>query len=101
MNRRAATALALLLSALPIGAQADPFVDAVGDAFVANLPAGWHATAGAWRYFDTAACFNCFMRASRIAMSSCISLAYSPLPANQRESQVRLMPSRRPIGLTF
>src|SRR4051794_11637880 len=51
--------------------------------------------------FDTAACFSCFMRAARIATSSCISLAYSPLPANQRESQVRLMPSRRPIGLTF
>ena len=26
---------------------------------------------------------------------------YSPLLANQRESQVRLMPSRSPIGLTF
>ena len=28
-------------------------------------------------------------------------LAVLALPANQRESQVRLMPSRRPIGLTF
>ena len=37
----------------------------------------------------------------RIAMSSCMSFAYSPLLAYQRESQVRLMPSRRPIGLTF
>ena len=34
-------------------------------------------------------------------MSSCSSLPYSPLLANQRESQVRLMPRRRPIGLTF
>ena len=51
--------------------------------------------------FDTAACFSCFISASRIAMSSCMSFAYSPLLAYQRESQVRLMPSRRPIGLTF
>ena len=51
--------------------------------------------------FDTAACFSCFISASRTAMSSCISRAYSPLRANQRESHVRLMPSRRPIGLTF
>src|SRR5919112_6542873 len=51
--------------------------------------------------FETAACFSCFMRAARMATSSCISLAYSPLPANQRESQVLLIPSRKPIGLTF
>jgi hypothetical protein len=50
---------------------------------------------------DTAACFNCFIRAARMAMSWCMSFAYSPLPENQRESQVRLMPSRSPIGLTF
>ena len=51
--------------------------------------------------FETAACLSCFMRAARIATSSCMSLAYSPFSANHRESQVRLMPSRRPIGLTF
>ena len=34
-------------------------------------------------------------------MSSCSSLPYSRRLANQRESQVRLMPSLRPIGLTF
>ena len=34
-------------------------------------------------------------------MSSCSSVPYSLLPAYQRESQVRLMPSRSPIGLTF
>src|SRR5580765_5383773 len=51
--------------------------------------------------FETAACFKAFIRAWRIAMSSCRSLPYSFLPANQRESQVRLTPSRRPIGLTF
>jgi hypothetical protein len=36
-----------------------------------------------------------------MAMSSWMSFAYSPLPANHRESQVRLMPSRSPTGLTF
>ena len=51
--------------------------------------------------FDTAACFSAVMSSLRIAMSSCSSVPYSFLPANQRESQVRLMPSRRPIGLTF
>ncbi len=49
----------------------------------------------------TAACFSCLNSISRILMSSCNSLPYSPLPAYQRESQVRLMPSRKPIGLTF
>ena len=51
--------------------------------------------------FDTAACFSAVMSSLRIFMSSCSSVPYSFLPANQRESQVRLMPSRRPIGLTF
>src|SRR6516165_4454457 len=51
--------------------------------------------------FDTAACFRFFNSVSRIRMSSCRSLPYSVLLANQRESQVRLIPSRRPIGLTF
>src|SRR3977135_1870077 len=36
-----------------------------------------------------------------MAMSSCRSWPYSPLPAYQRESQVRLIPRRRPIGLNF
>src|SRR5450631_2738652 len=51
--------------------------------------------------FEIAACFRVFMRTARISMSSCRSLRYSALSANQRESQVRLMPSLRPIGLTF
>ena len=51
--------------------------------------------------FDTAACLSCFISSSRILMSSCSSVPYSALPANQRESQVRLIPSRSPIGLTF
>ena len=50
---------------------------------------------------EIAACFSAAMRTSRIFMSSWRSLPYSPLLANQRESQVRLMPSRSPIGLTF
>src|SRR5579883_2731841 len=49
----------------------------------------------------TAACLSSLCRISRILTSSCNSLPYSALPANQRESQVRLMPSRRPAGLTF
>ena len=51
--------------------------------------------------FDTAACLRSSISDLRIAMSSWSSLPYSPLLANQRESQVRLMPSRSPIGLTF
>src|SRR5580704_18557940 len=51
--------------------------------------------------FEIAACLRSFMSIARMAMSSCKSLPYSALPANQRESQVRLTPSRRPIGLTF
>src|SRR5258708_3568098 len=50
---------------------------------------------------DTAACLSCLVNASRISMSSCKSLPYSFLPAYHRESQVRLMPRRRPVGLTF
>ena len=50
---------------------------------------------------ETAACLSSLASSSRIAMSSCNSLPYSFLPAYQRESQVRLMPSRKPIGLTF
>src|SRR4029077_13430317 len=49
----------------------------------------------------TAACFNSLCRISRILTSSCSSLPYSLFPANQRESQVRLMPRRSPIGLIF
>ena len=49
--------MALCISSLPAAA-ADPFVDSVGDAFIANLPAGWNATTGAWRYFDTLGCFT-------------------------------------------
>ena len=51
--------------------------------------------------FDTAACFSEVISSLRILMSSCSSVPYSFLPAYQRESQVRLMPSRSPIGLTF
>ena len=50
---------------------------------------------------ETAACLSSLASSARIAMSSCNSLPYSFLPAYQRESQVRLMPSRKPIGLTF
>ena len=50
---------------------------------------------------DTAACLSSFFRSSRILTSSCSSLPYSFLPANQRESHVRLMPRRSPIGLIF
>ena len=50
---------------------------------------------------ETAACLSCFISSSRILMSSCSSEPYSLLPAYQRESQVRLMPTRSPIGLTF
>src|SRR5437763_4609375 len=49
----------------------------------------------------TAACFNSLCRISRILTSLCSSLPYSFLPANQRESHVRLMPRRSPIGLIF
>src|SRR4051794_20124630 len=50
---------------------------------------------------ETAACLSIFMRTARILMSSCSSWPYSFLPATQRLSHVRLMPRRRPIGLTF
>src|SRR5438477_5295550 len=50
---------------------------------------------------ETAACLSASCNSSRIFMSSCNSLPYSFLPAYQRESQVRLMPRRSPIGLTF
>src|SRR4029077_21050676 len=51
--------------------------------------------------FDTAACLRSFISSSRIFMSSWSNWPYSSLPEYQRESQVRLMPSRKPIGLTF
>ena len=51
--------------------------------------------------FEIAACLRPFIRVSRIFMSSCSSLPYSALFANQRESQVRLTPRRSPIGLIF
>ena len=43
---------------LAIPAAADPFVESVGDAFIANLPPGWNVTTGSWVYFDTEACFT-------------------------------------------
>src|SRR6266704_2744321 len=49
----------------------------------------------------TAACLSSLCRISRILTSSWSSLPYSFLPANQRESHVRLMPRRSPIGLIF
>src|SRR5947209_11650747 len=51
--------------------------------------------------FDTAACLRSSISDWRMLISSWRSRPYSPLLANQRESQVRLMPSRSPIGLTF
>lgn len=53
---RALLALALALSSLP--AVADPFVESVGDAFIANLPTGWNVTTGSWVYFDSVGCFT-------------------------------------------
>ena len=49
----------------------------------------------------TAACLSCLESSARIFMSSCSSVPYSVLPAYQRESHVRLMPRRKPMGLTF
>jgi len=37
---------------------ADPFVESVGDAFIANLPPGWNVTTGSWKYFDSVGCFT-------------------------------------------
>src|SRR5580658_2880748 len=51
--------------------------------------------------FEIAACLRLLVSESRIFMSSCNSLPYSPLLEYQRESQVRLMPRRSPIGLIF
>ena len=51
--------------------------------------------------FEIAACLRLLVSDSRIFMSSCNSLPYSPLLENQRESQVRLTPRRSPIGLIF
>ncbi len=50
---------------------------------------------------ETPACFSLSFKCARILMSSCSSLPYSFFPAYQRESQVRLMPSRKPVGFTF
>src|SRR4029079_18853767 len=50
---------------------------------------------------DTAACLSCFISSLRILMSSCSSVPYSALPANHRESHIRLIPTRSPIGLTL
>ena len=44
---------------------------------------------------------RCLRMWSRMCMSSCSSLPYSPREANQRLSHVRLMPTRKPIGLTL
>lgn len=49
--------LALVLSIFSFGAAADPVVQRIGDAFIANLPADWNATVGSWVYLDTTACF--------------------------------------------
>src|SRR5277367_771421 len=51
--------------------------------------------------FEIAACLRLLVSDSRIFMSSCNSLPYSALLEYQRESQVRLMPRRSPIGLIF
>src|SRR5277367_3319384 len=51
--------------------------------------------------FEIAACLRLLVSDSRIFMSSCNSLPYSPLLEYQRESQVRLTPRRSPIGLIF
>lgn len=57
MNKLVRNSLALVLSIFSFGVAADPTVQQIGDAFIANLPAGWNATMGSWVYFDTTACF--------------------------------------------
>ena len=49
----------------------------------------------------TPACASFLNNTSRIFRSSCSKFPYSSRSANQRESHVRLIPRRRPIGLTF
>ncbi|MGH9424213.1 MAG: hypothetical protein ACRD3J_29850 [Thermoanaerobaculia bacterium] len=49
---------ALALSIFSMGSKADPTVQSIGDAFIANLPSGWNATVGSWVYFDTLGCFT-------------------------------------------
>jgi len=58
MKRLARACWAVALSLLSIPAMADPFVESVGDAFIANLPAGWNVTTGSWMYFDSVGCFT-------------------------------------------
>ena len=49
---------ALVLAIFSLGSKADPTVQSIGDAFVANLPPGWNVTVGSWVYFDTTGCFT-------------------------------------------
>jgi hypothetical protein len=35
----------------------DPQVDAMGQAFLADLPSNWHSQVGSWQYFNVASCF--------------------------------------------
>ena len=49
---------------------------------------------------ETPAWVSRLRRYARIRKSSCSSAPY-PASAYQRDSQVRLIPNRRPIGLTF
>lgn len=58
MRRLLRGCLLLALSILAMPATADPFVESVGDAFIANLPPGWNVTTGSWVYFDAIGCFT-------------------------------------------
>jgi hypothetical protein len=51
------TLLLVLLQSGPVLAS-DPKVQAMGDSFVAALPAGWKAETGRWSYLDIVACFT-------------------------------------------
>lgn len=58
MSGFAGWALALALSIATPGARADETVEAIGDAFIANLPSDWNVTVGSWVYMDTLKCFT-------------------------------------------
>lgn len=58
MRLTARMVVASAAALLSISAHADSTVQALGDAFVAQLPAGWKVSTGSWAYFDVARCFT-------------------------------------------
>lgn len=50
--------LASALAIVSLGARSDAAVQAIGDGFIASLPADWRATVGSWVYFDMTRCFT-------------------------------------------